>query len=224
MRNSNSKHYQNKDNMFSGNNVQQYETMNFLYTVINNNFKKLKTFVEGNILENSEIVYIASNHASHFDYAKYFIQKNKSVFVEKPICLTKKQLSFLNSELHRSKVNFYAGYNRPLSPAIRNLAKPFVGEKGPFTYSACIIGHLLGPSHWYRESGEGSEIVSNLGHWIDLYCHFLLKKDKIPNELRLALVNADKDDFSDNFQITITSDLGDLAVLTFSCRGEPLKV
>ena len=36
-------------------------------------------------------------------------------------------------------------------------------------------------------------------------------------------MNADKDDFSDNFQITITSDLGDLAVLTFSCRGEPFE-
>ena len=38
--------FKNKDNMFSGNNVQQYETMNFLYTVINNHYKKLETFVK----------------------------------------------------------------------------------------------------------------------------------------------------------------------------------
>ena len=42
--------FKNKDNMFSGDNVQQYETMNFLYTVINNHYKKLETFVKGNIL------------------------------------------------------------------------------------------------------------------------------------------------------------------------------
>lgn len=42
--------FKNKDNMFSGNNNQQYETMNFLYTVINNHYQKLEKFVTGDIL------------------------------------------------------------------------------------------------------------------------------------------------------------------------------
>ena len=42
--------FKNKDNMFKGDNKMQFETMNFLYTVIEKHYGKLKEFVEGNIL------------------------------------------------------------------------------------------------------------------------------------------------------------------------------
>lgn len=180
-------------------------------------------FVNDDQLAKIDYVYIVSNHASHFDYAKYYLQKNKKVFVEKPLCLSKKELIDLNKEVQKSSADIYVGYNRPLAPAIQKIIKTFGNEDGPFTYVASIIGHVLASDHWYRNQAEGSRIVSNLGHWIDLYVHLLLQKKELPSELKLTLVTADEQGLSDNMQITIVSDLGDLAVLTFSCRGEPFE-
>ncbi|PHR52755.1 MAG: hypothetical protein COA47_17590, partial [Robiginitomaculum sp.] len=66
--------------------------------------------------ENIDLVYIASNHATHAEYAIEALNNNKSVHIEKPPVVSDDQLSRLCDAMKTSKGSVGLGYNRPQSP------------------------------------------------------------------------------------------------------------
>ncbi|MCK4441709.1 MAG: hypothetical protein KAU90_06860, partial [Sulfurovaceae bacterium] len=86
-----------------------------------------------------------------------------------------------------------------------------------------IMGHKLASDHWYRKSTEGSRVVSNLGHWIDLSTYLIMARDTLPSRFELTLISANSKHKDDDFVLTIKTDLDDLIVLTFSTRSDPFE-
>ena len=63
-----------------------------------------------------DLVYIASNHATHAEYAIECINAGKHTHIEKPHVVNKDQLSRLISAMARNpKVKVFLGFNRPKS-------------------------------------------------------------------------------------------------------------
>jgi predicted dehydrogenase len=179
-------------------------------------------YINDSLTSKADIVYIASNHATHFSYAKYYLERGLDVFVEKPLCLDFNQLEQIDHILKNTNSKLYLGYNRPFSPAISSIASSFKAHQGPFTYSANVIGHYLDANHWYRDSSEGSRVVSNLGHWLDLYVFLLFKSDRIPASITVSITQPSIGAF-DNLVVSLTDSNGNLVSLTFSSRGEPFE-
>jgi len=171
--------------------------------------------------KNIELVYIVSNHATHTPYAIKALKKNKDVFIEKPISINMEQYSDLVNTVRLSKNSVYVGYNRPFSPAIE-IIKPYITENS-ITLNCFIIGHKLPDNHWYRNSSEGSRVVSNLGHWIDLSTHLIMSRNSVPKNFNLTLLSANTKHKDDDFVLTIKTDFDDLIVLTFSTRSDPFE-
>lgn len=178
--------------------------------------------INDSLISQADIVYIASNHATHFSYAKYYLERGLDVFVEKPLCLDFSQLEQIDHILKNTNRKLYLGYNRPFSPAISSIVPSFKNQQGPFTYSAHIVGHFLDANHWYRNSSEGSRVVSNLGHWLDLYGFLLFKSDRIPASISVSITQPIIGAF-DNLVVSLTDSNGNLVSLTFSSRGEPFE-
>lgn len=172
---------------------------------------------------NTDLVYIVSNHATHTDYAIEYLNKGSDVYIEKPICINDSQLKKLSQAVENSDNNVYVGYNRPHSPAIKLLKSNIDDFSKPFTLSTYVIGHMLDDSHWYRDPKEGTRIVSNLGHWIDLTIHMLFWKKNIPEELNIKISFSDTTTPSDNISISIVSSDSDLISIIFSTRNEPYE-
>ncbi len=168
-------------------------------------------------------LYIASNHASHAEYAARALGAGLDVYVEKPIAVDEEQLVRLLKARRRSAKRIFAGYNRPFSGAVRRLRKemPIVADGG-FTLSCFVSGHQLAPDHWYRRPEEGTRICGNVGHWLDLLVHVLSWRG-MPDRVDIALSWANEDEPDDNASITITSDRGDLFVVTLTSRCEPFE-
>ncbi|HHB94118.1 MAG TPA: Gfo/Idh/MocA family oxidoreductase [Campylobacterales bacterium] len=171
--------------------------------------------------ENINLVYIVSNHATHTDYAIQVLKCKKDVFVEKPISINMEQYSNLLKVVRTSDNRIYAGYNRPFSPAIETI-KPYITNNS-ISLNCFIMGHKLASDHWYRKSTEGSRVVSNLGHWIDLSTHLVMARDTLPTRFELTLISANSKHKDDDFVLTIKTDLDDLIVLTFSTRSDPFE-
>ncbi len=172
--------------------------------------------------ERVKYIYIASNHASHTEYAIASLKANKTVYVEKPISVTTAQLKSLNQAIIKSSSNIYAGYNRPFAQAISDL-KPFaVATELPMTYSCFVTGHVLDRSHWYFNPGEGTRICSNVVHWIDLAVHILSWGD-LEDEWDILISYSNDIIRDENIVITMTSRRGDLISIIFSTRGEPFE-
>ena len=171
--------------------------------------------------ENIKLVYIVSNHATHTPYAVDALNKNKDVFIEKPISINMEQYVDLVKTVRGSSNNVYTGYNRPFSPAIESI-KTYITESS-ITLNCFIMGHKLASDHWYRKPSEGSRVVGNLGHWIDLSTHLLMSRETVPTHFELTLISANEKHKDDDFVLTIKTDLDDLIVLTFSTRSDPFE-
>lgn len=171
-------------------------------------------------------VYIASNHATHTPYAVQFLEKGIDVYCEKPISVSFEQFSELTQAIEKSQARFFAGYNRPYSPAVLTLQKKVKetgNTNGKFTLSCFISAHDIPEDHWYRNEEEGTRICGNVGHWLDLMIHMYNWRGEIPDRYEVQIAYSNPEEPDDNITISITNDLGDLTSITITARTEPFE-
>ena len=178
--------------------------------------------IEPAITHKPSIVYIASNHATHSEYAIKYLQDGCDVFIEKPIAMNLQQLEDLSKAESTSKGSIYSGYNRPNSKSIELLKRGFKNGT-PFTLNSFVTGHFLDSDHWYRKETEGTRIVSNLSHWIDLGLHILYFDKSNLESLNISIMYSDINLPSENISISMASNKNDLLSIIFSCRSEPFE-
>ena len=177
------------------------------------------------IFDNEKVkyVYIASNHASHTDYAIEALSKNKIVYLEKPIAVNRQQLSRLIRCVKNASKPIYVGYNRPFSKAILDLKTQVLSNFDmPISLNCFVTAHKLPSSHWYRDKNEGTRICGNVGHWIDLGVH-ILSWTKLPDKWDIQVATSNPLEADDDISISLTSSRGDLIVFVITSRSEPFE-
>lgn len=172
--------------------------------------------------ERVRFLYIASNHASHTDYAVQGLLAGKVVYLEKPISVSIEQLQRLNKTIRRTSGQIFAGYNRPFSAAVRHLYHLMKGVDQPLTLNCFISGHVLGPEHWYRKPEEGTRVCGNVGHWLDLAVHMLCWSS-LPDKWGITTVYSNAMTRDEDMAIVLTSERGDLVNIILTARGEPFE-
>lgn len=174
----------------------------------------------------TRLVYIASNHASHTKYAIEFLTKGIDVYCEKPISVSFDEFGLLLEAIRDSKAAFYAGYNRPYSPAVQKIKNQVIAKKnraGKFSLNCFISAHDIPEDHWYRNPEEGTRICGNVGHWLDLMIHMYNWRGYIPKNYKVQIAYSNLDEPDDNITISITTSEGDLTSITITARSEPFE-
>jgi predicted dehydrogenase len=169
-----------------------------------------------------ELIYIASNHASHTDYAIDALAAGKRVYIEKPLAVTTDQAVRLFRAIRADRSRAFAGYNRPHAAAIRWLRQRCIDMRGPFTMTCTVLGHVLPPSHWYRVPAEGTRICGNVGHWIDLAIHMFGWED-LPAWIDVTVAYSDVVNRDDDIAIALSTPRGDLVTIVITARSEPFE-
>jgi len=174
------------------------------------------------------IVYIASNHFTHSEYAIELLRKNIDIYVEKPISVNINQLNNLIYTLSNSCGKIYAGYNRPFSQAIIDFKnetsiKGLIDKDSPFTINYYISGHFINKDHWYRDPKEGLRICGNVGHWLDLTVNLFNWRGNYPDKIDITVSYSNINEPDDNIAITIVTDKNDLISIVLTSRSEPFE-
>jgi predicted dehydrogenase len=169
-----------------------------------------------------DVVYIASNHASHTDYAVRALAHGKRVYVEKPVSVDWNQARRLFAAAGLSPGRIFAGYNRPFSAAIRDLRRIGAGKAGPISMTCTVLGHALPPEHWYRQPDEGTRICGNVGHWLDLAMH-VIRWSGGPRDFEVTLGCSNDRTRDDDLSITLSTERGDLVCIVLTARSEPFE-
>lgn len=168
-------------------------------------------------------VYIASNHASHADYAVRALGQGLDVYAEKPVAVSHAQLVDLLRAKRSARGRLFAGYNRPFSEAVRRLrVLTPIDPAGGITLQCFVVGHVLGLDHWYRRPDEGTRVCGNVGHWLDLLVHILAWRG-LPDRLQISITAAADSEPDDNVCIAIRSDRADLFSVMLTSRSEPFE-
>jgi predicted dehydrogenase len=170
-------------------------------------------------LENLKIVYIASNHASHAEYAIQCLEKGLDVYVEKPHVVSENQLYRLVNAVKESNNRIYLGFNRSGSKFGKIITHNLHKESGAGMYNWFVSGHRIDPDHWYFKPEEGGRVLGNLCHWTD----FLLKL--VPSEkafpIEIVPVSYEKKDA--DIAVTYKFNEGTIGVITFSAKGHTFE-
>lgn len=158
-----------------------------------------------------DIIYIASDHASHTKHAVIANGVFDRMYVEKPLFVNMNQFVEYKKLINDGCI-LHTGFNRPHSPFFVEFTNVLSED---FNITMVINGHHLPADHWYRSDGQGSRVLGNLTHWIDLSLRIFVLKCNIKS-LDIQLSKGHLDDLvvvfsSENVKIT----------LSFSANCEP---
>lgn len=170
-------------------------------------------------LKNLKYAYIASNHASHAEYAIKCLEKGLDVYIEKPHVVNQDQLYRLVNTIKKTKNRVYLGFNRPGSKFGKLIQNCLKKESGPGMYNWAVSGHKIDPDHWYYKPEEGGRILGNLCHWTDFILQLVPSEEAYPIEI--VPVSYKKRDT--DIAVTYKFNEGTISVITFSAKGHTFE-
>jgi len=170
-------------------------------------------------LQQLDLFYIASSHASHAEYAIAALDSGKHVYIEKPHVVTEDQLERLLDAMRRNpKQRVWLGFNRPGSRFGLLIKQALDAEQGSAMYNWFVAGHEIDPNHWYFKPEEGGRVLGNLCHWSDAVLR-QAGQDNYPISVRPARAsNSDSD-----IAVTYSFADGSIGVISFSAKGHAFE-
>ncbi|HST78881.1 MAG TPA: Gfo/Idh/MocA family oxidoreductase [Verrucomicrobiae bacterium] len=168
--------------------------------------------------KNIDLVFIASNHASHAEYAIDALEQGKSVHIEKPHVVNEDQLVRLCDAM-RSSGRVALGFNRPQSKIGLEIKRHLDSQGGPAVYNWFIAGHEIPPDHWYFREEEGGRVLGNLCHWTDFVYQLAPPESRFPVEISPMPA----DNSGNGLAITYGFADGTVAAITFSAKGHTFE-
>ncbi len=124
--------------------------------------------------ENLDTVVIGTRHDSHARFVFQALAAGKHVFVEKPLCLTLKELARIE-QAHAAAadrnqaLHLMVGFNRRFSPLVRTMKKLLAGAPGPKALVMTVNAGAIPADHWTQDPEVGGgRILGEACHFIDL--------------------------------------------------------
>lgn len=165
--------------------------------------------------KNIDLLFIASNHASHTEYAIAGLQQGKAVHIEKPHAVNRNQLVRLCRAIKECNGKVTLGFNRPSSRLNRIIAEQLQKETGPAMLNWFVAGHEIPRDHWYFNQGEGGRVLGNMCHWIDFVYHLVPPETRYP----ITIYPAPSHKSADDIAVTYVFGDGTMAAITFSAKS-----
>ena len=118
---------------------------------------------------NVNLVLVGTRHDLHAELVRKALERNKHVFVEKPLALNDEQLDSVLQAAGNSQAQLMVGFNRRFSPLAQR-AKEFFSDRGtPLSMLYRVNAGRLPAEHWAHNAEEGGgRIVSEVCHFVDL--------------------------------------------------------
>jgi predicted dehydrogenase len=160
-----------------------------------------------------DLVYVASNHASHADYAIRALEQGKAVHIEKPHVVDHEQLERLHAAMLQSQGRVRLGFNRPVSALAERLRELVSVHTGPITASWFVVGYRLPSDHWYNDPREGGRVVGNVCHWTDFAYHLVDADRRHPIEVHPV-------QSADDVMVCLVFGDGSSTSITFAASGD----
>ncbi len=145
---------------------------------VGNKYSFAETTTDSNYLFGNDItdaIVIATRHNNHAGLILKALKAKKHVFVEKPLCLTIKELDEIEAAYSNSNV-LMVGFNRRFAPQVQKIKNLLNYTNGPKTMIVTINAGKIASDHWTQDlEVGGGRIIGEACHFIDLL-RFLVGK------------------------------------------------
>ena len=122
------------------------------------------------VFDNPDInaVLLATPHSLHARHTVQALERHKHVLVEKPLCLTRKELSAVVAAANASAAFFQVGFNRRFAPLALAARTHLASRSGPQHILLRVNAGALAAGSWQREASEGGgRILGEACHFVD---------------------------------------------------------
>ncbi len=170
-----------------------------------------------------DAVIIATRHDSHGGYVVEALKRDKHVFVEKPLCLDRRQLSEIQAVAKESRGILMVGYNRRFSPMVKSMIDHFKGRSEPLAMVYRINAGRIAldaAAAWVHDPEiGGGRIVGEACHFIDT---MQAVSGALPVDLHATGLNPNRADLSagDVMSLSIGFEDGSMGTVHYFANGD----
>jgi len=165
-------------------------------------------------------VFIATPHNSHAQYVIQALEKDKHVFVEKPLAMTTEELDAVEVAYKNSKGKLMVGFNRRFADVSKTIKKAFTSLTEPIFVNIRVNAGFIPKEHWTQnpELG-GGRIIGEMCHFIDLMQYFT---DSEPIKVYAECLNLENEKLKadDNISIIVKFKNGAIGNLNYLANGD----
>lgn len=173
------------------------------------------------VLKRSDVdaVLIATRHHLHAEQVLAALDAGKHVFVEKPLCLHRDELTAIAER--RGAVEpaplLMVGFNRRFAPLAQRLRQHFADVDEPLVMHYRVNAGLIPLDHWTQDAEQGGgRILGEVCHFID-FLTYLTAASPLAVDGR-ALANGERYR-DDNLVATLSLEDGSLGTVTYVANG-----
>ena len=160
-----------------------------------------------------DAVVICTQHNSHACLVKNAIDKDKHIFVEKPLALKLSDLDDIEKKLEISNKILTVGFNRRFSPHIIKIRSLTENIKSPKSITININAGKIDKDHWLKDNEiGGGRLIGEAIHHIDLIRYIIDKKIIGWNKVVLG-------SGEDTFSIQFNFSDGSIGVINYFSNG-----
>ncbi|WP_413581370.1 bi-domain-containing oxidoreductase [Bdellovibrio sp. HCB288] len=169
---------------------------------------------------NINMVVVATRHDSHMAIALDALKRGKHVLLEKPLCISSKELEDVKSYFSEKTDGpiLMTGFNRRFSPAIQKVKSSFGEKRGPLIINYRMNAGFIPLDSWVHGKEGGGRNIGEACHIYDLFT-FLTGSKVI--DIKVQSVGSVPGGYSnrDNFVASFYFEDGSIASLTYTSMG-----
>lgn len=164
-----------------------------------------------------DMVFITTKHNMHASMVLETLKAGKSVFVEKPLALTRTELDSIIEEYNNQKVNISVGFNRRFAPLTKNMKKLLGNDNTPINIIATMNAGFIPADVWVHDMQVGGgRIIGEACHYIDLCTYFAGSKVVA---VCMNAMGTNPEENTDNVSILLKYENGSNAVINYFANG-----
>ncbi len=181
-------------------------------------FSRVTTDID-EVFKGPEPLVIASRHDSHADFVIRALESGKSVFVEKPLCLTLQELSDIESAYRDSAAQLMVGFNRRFSPLVKKMKLLLDQSQGTNTFVATVNAGAIPADHWTQDRAiGGGRLIGECCHFVDLL-RFLAGHRIASHQVAVTAEPRDPQQCPDTASVSLQFENGSVGTIHYIATG-----
>jgi len=169
------------------------------------------------VLDDNDVnlIMITTRHNLHADMVIKALNKDKHVFVEKPLALNIEELESIEAAYKDSKGSLMIGFNRRFSPHTQKM-KSIIGD-APMNVIATMNAGAIPPNIWVHDMAVGGgRIIGEACHYLDLIVYLTGSKIKA---VCMNALGENPEENTDNASILVKLENGSTGVINYFANG-----
>lgn len=169
--------------------------------------------------DGTDVVLVGTRHDSHAEAVIASLGAQKHVYVEKPLAVSRAQLSDVLKAYARSDAAVMVGFNRRFAPLTLQALSKLEGIESPRTIVIRVNAGALPDDHWTQqlESG-GGRIIGEMCHFVDLAGCLAGSRPAVVHAVDVA--NGKSAALQDSLSASVRYENGSIATIIYCADGD----